>query len=147
MAYLDTSHVFSQRNAFSVEMPEDFASTLSETDSFQPVEWAVISLARHDGLATLHEPRRSKLGRLLFGQPRTYSLAGERLEALRSLAVEAWHQPLAISLSALGGFIAAGFTNAQLALLLQTTGALRAMSGKNGAGQNTLANAAARISA
>ncbi len=133
MAYLETSHVFSQRNAFSVELPEDVASTLTETDSFQPVEWAVISLARHDSLATLHEPRRSKLGRLLFGQPRSYSLSGERLEALRALAVEAWHQPLAISLPALGGFIAAGFSNAQLALLLATTGALRAIASQNAA--------------
>jgi hypothetical protein len=142
MAYLDTSQAFSQRNAFSVEMPEDFAATLTETDSFQPVEWAVISLARQDSLATLHQTRRSKLGRLLFGQPRTYSLTDERLEALRWLAVEAWHQPLAISLPAIGGFIAAGFTNAQLALLLQTTGALRAM-----AGQNAMAKPAARIAA
>jgi hypothetical protein len=133
MAYLDTSQVFSQHSAISVEMPDDFASTLPETNSFEPVEWAVISLARHDSLATLHEPRRSKLGRLLFGQPRTYSLSGERLEALRALAVEAWHQPLAISLPALGGFIAAGFSNAQLGLLLQTTGALRAMAGQNAA--------------
>jgi hypothetical protein len=138
MAYLDTSQVFSQRNAFSVEMPEDFASTLPETDSFQPVEWAVIALAQHDSLATLRATRRSKLGRLLFGQPRRYNLTDERLEALRWLAVEAWHQPLAISSPALGGFIAAGFTNAQLALLLRTTGALRAI-----AGQTPLARAAA----
>jgi hypothetical protein len=141
MAYLDTSQAFSQRNAFSVEMPEDIA-TLTETDSFQPVEWAIISLARHDSVATLREPRRSKLGRLLFGRPRTYSLSGERLEALRWLAVEAWHQPLNISLPALGGFIAAGFTNAQLALLLQTTGALRVI-----AGQTPRGSAAARMSA
>ncbi len=143
MAYLDTSHAFSPRNAVSVEMPEDFAATLTETDSFQPVEWSVISLAQHDSLATLHQTRRSKLGRLLFGQPRTYSLSDERLEALRWLAVEAWHQPLAISLPAIGGFIAAGFTNAQLALLLRTTGAMRALASANGAGQTPLASAAA----
>ena len=136
MAYLDTSDFFSQGNALPVHMPEDFASTLVEPQGFAPVEWAVIRLARQDGVATLGEPRRSRLGRstlgrLLFGQPRTYSLSAERLEALRWLAVEAWHQPLAISLAALGGFMAAGFSSAQLALLLDTTGALRAMAGQN----------------
>ena len=147
MAYLDTSHPFSPFNAIPVAMPQDFVPALIETklvevESFEPVEWAVISLARHDGMATLKQPRRSKLGRLLFGQPRTYNLSGERLEALRWLAVEAWHRPLAISAPALGGFIAAGFSSAQLALLLGTTGALRAM-----AGQNAFANAASGNSA
>ncbi len=130
MAYLDTSPVFSQSNALPVPMPEDFAPAATALASFDPTEWAVVSLARHDGVATLREPRRSRLGRLLFGLPRTYNLSGERLEALRRLAVEAWHQPLAISLPALGGFMAAGFTSGQLGLLLGTIGALRAMAGE-----------------
>jgi hypothetical protein len=142
VAYLDTSDVFSQVNATSVTMPEDFGYAFTENESFAPTEWAVISLARHDGLATLQEPQRSRIGRLLFGQPRNYSLSGERLEALRRLAVEAWHQPLAISLPALGEFIAAGFNNAQLSLLLGTTGARRAI-----ASQYDFGNAAARNSA
>lgn len=131
MAYLEPSHVFSHGNAISIPMPGDLPFTLIEPEGFQPTEWAVISLARQDSLATLREPRRSKLGRLVFGSPRHYNLSAERLEALRSLAVEAWHQPLAISLAALGGFIAAGFSNAQLALLLATTGASRAMASQH----------------
>lgn len=133
MAYLDPSDVFSNRATSPVLIPDDPEFTLIEPENFQPTEWAVISMARHDSLATLREPHRSRLGRLLFGQPRHYNLAAERLEALRWLAVEAWHQPREISLAALGGFIAQGFSNAQLALLLATTGASRAMAGQGAA--------------
>jgi hypothetical protein len=142
VAYLEPSDVFSQANAIPALWPEDFASEPAQDESFEPTEWAIISLARHDSLATLREPRRSRFSRLLFGQPRTYSLSGERLEALRSLAVEAWHRPLAISLPALGGFIAAGFSSAQLALLLATTGASRAMAGQTAASSALSRNAA-----
>ncbi len=131
MAYLDLSDVFSQLAAVPVQAPQDFLPTPEEAASFQRTEWTVISLARLDGVATLHEPRRSRLGRILLGRPRSYMLSGERLEALRRLAVEAWHRPLAISLPTLGAFIAAGFSSAQLSLLLATTGALRAMAGQN----------------
>ena len=127
MAYLDPADVFLQGNALPFAMPTDFLSEPVEPNSFEHTEWAVIALARQDGLSSLQEPRRSKVGRLLFGRPRSYTLAAERLEALRRLAVEAWHRPRDISVAALGAFISVGYTSAQLALLLSTTGALPVM--------------------
>ncbi|MDP9055883.1 MAG: hypothetical protein M3N34_00925 [Pseudomonadota bacterium] len=136
MAYLDLSDVFLQGNALAVPTPAELSAAPIAPASFEHTEWAVIALARADGLATLRAPGRSRLGRsrlgrLLFGQPRSYDLAAARLEALRRLAIEAWYRPLTISLPALGAFIAEGFTSAQLALLLSATGALRAMDGLN----------------
>jgi len=141
VAYLDLSDVFLQANALSVPTPAEFATAAAEPASFERTEWAVIALARTDGLATLSAPERSKFGRLLFGQPRTYNLAAERLEALRRLAIEAWFRPLAISLPGLGAFIAAGFTSAQLALLLSATGALPAMASLNADAASNFATA------
>ena len=131
MAYLDLSNVFLQADALAVPTPAEFSAVPAGPASFEHTEWAVIALARTDGMASLRASKRSKVGRLLFGQPRAYNLAAERLEALRRLAIEAWFRPLAISLPALGAFIAAGFTSAQLALLLSATGALPAMAGLN----------------
>lgn len=114
-------------------MPDDFLSALLEPviveqpAGFERTEWAIIALARQDNLATLREPRQSRLGRLIFGRPRRYTLAGERLEALRRLAVEAWRKPHSISLPTLGAFISAGYSSAQLALVLSTTGAMPVM--------------------
>jgi hypothetical protein len=45
-------------------------------------------------------------------------LANNRLEALRRLAVEAWHNGYAVSPTALSTFRAAGFSAAQLETLL-----------------------------
>ena len=138
MAYFDPNYAFSSVAASPMQAPEDVLSQLGgfapapvasevEPSSFDHTEWAVITLARQDSLETLREPRRSRLGELIFGKPRHYTLAGERLEALRRIAVEAWRKPQNLSLQALGAFISVGFTSAQLALLLSTTGALPAM--------------------
>ena len=127
MAYLDLSNAFSQIVACPIQAPEDFQPAAVEPANFEHTEWAVIALARTDGLDTLHETPQSWIGRLMFGRPRTYTLAGERLEALRRMAVEAWRRPNTISLPTLGTFISVGFSSAQLALLLSTTGALPVM--------------------
>jgi len=140
VAYLDLSDVFFEANALPMAIPADFVGVPEEPASFEYTEWAVIAMARSDGLATLRAAKRSKVGRLLFGQPRRYNLAAERLEALRRLAIEAWFRPLAISLPALGAFIAAGFTSAQLALLLSATGALPAMAGLNAASADAVSS-------
>ena len=128
MAYLDTCNVFSYAATSPAAMPADLLPPPAEPQDFDHTEWTVIALARNDALATLREPRqRSTLGRMFLGRPRNYALAAERLEALRHVAVEAWRQPQAISLPALGRFIAVGFSAAQLRLLLSITGALPAL--------------------
>ncbi|MEJ7932890.1 hypothetical protein WG907_01295 [Sphingobium sp. AN558] len=100
----------------------------TEAMGFAGVEWRVIGLARHDGMRSLREPGRlDRLRALLFGRSPDPRLASPRLEALRRLAVEAWHKGYAVSLLALADFRKAGFTKAQLELLLATISAGRTL--------------------
>ena len=58
---------------------------------FSPLEWSVIRLARIDRLWTIREPgrlRRLSNWLLARGNP---SLANQKLEALRRMAVLSWH--------------------------------------------------------
>jgi hypothetical protein len=124
VAYLDLSHEFSQNSALSAASPQGFLPDSAPLASFDHLEWLVINLARHDTLETLREPRqRSWFGRLIFGRQHNYALSGQRLEALRRLAVEVWHRPHAVSIAALADFEAAGFTKAHVPLLLTACGA------------------------
>ncbi|MFD2430503.1 hypothetical protein ACFSUK_25365 [Sphingobium scionense] len=69
--------------------------------------------------------RFARLRKWIWGEEHSPTLASERLEALRRLAVEAWHKGYAVSLSALAAFRAVGFSTAQLELLLATISAGR----------------------
>jgi hypothetical protein len=98
---------------------------------FDPREWRVIRFARQDGLSTLREPTRlDRFIELLFGERPNPQLADSRLEALRRLAVEAWHRGYAVRLSAIAAFREAGFSMAQLELLLAAIGAGRDARGR-----------------
>ena len=79
---------------------------------FSGLEWSVIALAERDRIASLKEPGRmaSALARL-FGTERSSRLADDRLEALRRIAVLAWHYGWALPFSELRAFFAAGFSN------------------------------------
>jgi hypothetical protein len=102
-----------------------------EAGAFGREEWQVIALARRDGLSSLREPGLlARTGALIFGKKQNPLLASERLEALRRLSVEAWHRGYAVSLSALAAFRAAGFSKAQLELLLGAISASRRTSGR-----------------
>ena len=66
---------------------------------FTAQEWQIVALARTDGLRSLNGPGRFvRLRRWIFGEETNLTLASERLEALRRLAVEAWHRGYAVSL-------------------------------------------------
>ncbi|MEW9854555.1 hypothetical protein [Novosphingobium sp. M1R2S20] len=86
------------------------AQTLTE------LERRVIDLARGDGLSSLRAQRkRSWLVRLILGpQPPSPVLANERLEALRRLAVQAWHHGYQLPASALKEAQEAGYTDTQI---------------------------------
>lgn len=91
---------------------------------FAPLEWTVISLARHERLSgTVSPGRAGRLLALLFGADITLPLADVRLEALRQVAVPLWHR-LAPSAAALGRFEQRGFTAAQLDLLRANVAAI-----------------------
>lgn len=92
------------------------------------LEQRVIELAREDRLASLRPVRkRSWLARLVFGpQPPSPMLANERLEALRRLAVVAWHHGYQLPASALREAQAAGYSEAQTGAVVDLVARLRA---------------------
>jgi hypothetical protein len=131
MAFFD----FSQPLAGPLGQTVDSTPAKAVEAAFERLEWQIIALARKDGLHSLREPGRwRRFGDLVFGKQPSATLASERLEALRRLAVEAWHRGYAVSLSALDAFRQAGFTMAQLELLLATISA-----GRSAPGRKTLA--------
>ncbi len=83
------------------------------------LEWAVVVLARGDRLSTLRQPGRlaTALGNL-FGRGTNPRLADPRLEALRRIAVLAWHDRVAVPAREIGEFLAAGFTAGQYDTML-----------------------------
>ncbi len=96
------------------------------TSDFSPLEWSVVQLARKDGMGTLRAPGRwAKLHRLIFGERSDPRLADERLEALRHVAVDAWHRGYALHPSRIAAFLAVGFTYAHLERLLADVTAIR----------------------
>jgi hypothetical protein len=118
MAYLDT------REGFAGAAPV-FASSIPAL--FERQEWEVIILARHDGLSSLREPGRfSRALARLFGGDIDRRLANPRLEALRRLAVLAWHYGYRAPVSAMKAFKAEGYSADQLELLLASVATSRA---------------------
>jgi len=91
------------------------------------LEWSVVAIARKDGLATLSEPSRISIALgTLFGRSRpSPRLADERLEALRRLAVLAWHYGYTIPTEELRAFVAAGFSLDQYELVQDSIGRAR----------------------
>ncbi|MBA2936157.1 hypothetical protein HZF05_18905 [Sphingomonas sp. CGMCC 1.13654] len=110
MAYLDT------REAFTTAAPIG-SSTIPA--AFERSEWEVIVLAQRDDLASLRAPGWvARTFAALFGGNPDRRLASPRLEALRRLAVHAWHRGYAVPVSAMKNFKDAGFSPDQLELLL-----------------------------
>ncbi len=107
------------------------AAEPTDAPTLDPLEWRVVDVARGDRLSSLRAPGRwSRLTALLFGPRPSPVLASERLEALRRLAVEAWHRGYAVTPSALAAARLAGFTTDQLELLLATISAGRSARGQ-----------------
>ena len=85
--------------------------------SFSPLEWSVIRLARIDRLWTIREGgrlRRLWNWLLARGNP---SLANEKLEALRRMAVLTWHYGFTVPGEDVRNFLSAGFTPDQYELM------------------------------
>lgn len=84
-----------------------------------PIEWAVVALARTEKLGSINRPGRIALAmHRLFGLKPANELADARLEALRRLAVVAWHRGEAVDPAMLEACRAAGFTRSQIELAL-----------------------------
>ena len=83
------------------------------------LEWSVVAVARNDSLASLREPSRLGLAMAaLFGTRQNPKLTDPRLEALRRLAVLAWHHGYTLPVSEIKAFMKAGFSADQFETLL-----------------------------
>jgi hypothetical protein len=90
------------------------------------LEWSVVAMAEKDGLSSIREPSRliAALGNI-FGVKRPNRLANERLEALRRLAILAWHHRWNVPKAELESFLAAGFSLDQYELVQNSIGQAR----------------------
>lgn len=93
-----------------VATPDDVTA-----EDISAIEWRVVDLAEHDARASLRPFRkRGWFARLILGpQPPSRQLANERLEALRRLAVHAWHDGYLLPVSAIKDAMTAGYTELQ----------------------------------
>jgi hypothetical protein len=108
MTFIDTSSHLEFTAADEVDAPRDTAPT---APSFSGLEWSVIALAQRDRVSSLREPGRIATAlRTVFGTGRPGRLADERLEALRRIAVFAWHHGYSVPMSELRTFLKAGFS-------------------------------------
>ncbi|MBU3078525.1 hypothetical protein KOF26_11650 [Sphingomonas sp. XMGL2] len=124
MAYMDFNAAYA---APALVAPAPQAEEVLERTGFSPLEWKVIALAHRDRLSSLAEP--GPLSRALgsvFGLGTSSRLADPKLEAVRRLAVHAWHKGYALPVSELEAFKAEGFTIAQAETLLASVGTARA---------------------
>lgn len=119
MAYLDLTNSFAGPAA---AMDAASRAVPSTTDArFSALEWSVIALARRDSLRSLTAPgplARAMGG--LFGLGGRSRLADPQLETLRRAAVYAWRRGFAIPKAEIARFTEAGFTEAQLELMVES---------------------------
>ncbi|HWI86380.1 MAG TPA: hypothetical protein VNT42_08675 [Sphingomonas sp.] len=126
MAYLDHASAFEVAGAHAATGP--WAPQVEGVEEFSALEWTVIALARRDGISSLDTP--GPLARALgslFGLGRQSRLADPRLEALRRMAVHAWHRSYTLPVSEIKRFLAAGFTAGQAETLLASVSSGRAV--------------------
>jgi hypothetical protein len=117
MAYLEPASAFTAGSAQPVAAPWGLQG--DEPVGFSPLEWTVIALAQRDRISSLEAP--GPLARALgslFGLGRQSGLADPRLEALRRVAVHAWHKGYTLPVSEIKRFLAAGFSTAQFETML-----------------------------
>jgi len=85
-----------------------------------PLEWQVVAIAQRDRLSSLHAPSRwARFLAIFFGGDRASPrLADSKLEALRRIAVLAWHKGYALPKQEIAAFHASGYSLEHLELLL-----------------------------
>ena len=122
MAYLN----FSALEGSPVAIPADLLET--PRARLSALEWQVVAIAQHDRLASLNEPGRIAIALgAIFGSKRANPrLADPRLEALRRVAVHAWHRGYAVPRAEIRAFHEAGFTPEQYETLLASVSRGRA---------------------
>ncbi|TCP37160.1 hypothetical protein [Sphingomonas sp. BK235] len=130
MAFIDFTSAIGGAATLNAErhltLPAAEPEVQNERASLSALEWLVVSLARRDRISSLREPGRVSVAMgVLFGKRPNPRLADPKLEALRRLAVHAWHQGFAVPVSAVKNFLAAGYTNDHYELLLASISSAR----------------------
>lgn len=98
-----------------------------QATTFTQREWAIVRLARSDGLSSIREEGRlGRLIRLIFGVERKNPLSDEKLEALRRISVLSWHHGYNVAPSEIGDFLTAGYSERQYEVLADRVVAERA---------------------
>ena len=113
-------------STWSAEPPSAIVGTAVPA-RLSALEWSVVALAEQDALSSIREPGRYvRALRSLFGLKVQNRLANDRLEALRRLAILAWHHGWNVPKSELKAFLEAGFTTDQFELIQNSLGQARA---------------------
>jgi hypothetical protein len=117
MAYMN----FQKFDGEAIQAPADAVALRQARHDFTALEWSVVALAQKESLSSLKAPGRiaSAIGSL-FGVLRNSALADPQLEALRRMAVLAWHHGYKISLAEVSAFFAAGYAPGQYERLLES---------------------------
>jgi len=125
MAYIDFAQpLLAVGDGIALSVVRDRIKATATT--FSPTEWQVVQLARRDGMASLREPGLwTRIKTMIFGPQPHFRLASKRLEALRRLAVDSWHNGFAVRPSAITDFRNAGFSEGHVELLLSAITAAR----------------------
>jgi hypothetical protein len=116
MAYLN----FAPLQGSPTLAPDELTEAPRTQSGLTALEWQVVAIAQHDRLSSLETPGRLSmaLGMLFGGHGPNPRLADPRLEALRRIAVLAWHRGYAVPRAAIRAFHEVGFTNEQYETLL-----------------------------
>ena len=126
MAYLDHASAFAMAGSQAAPLAEPAVGT-----GFSGLEWTVIALSQRDRMSSLSAPGPlSRALGSLFGLGRNSTLADPRLEALRRIAVHAWHRGYTLPVSEIKRFLASGFSVDQYEILLASIASKRAASRK-----------------
>lgn len=131
MAYLDLAQAYPAAAAAPTVSDPVVRAPSGPADGLSALEWSVVALARRDRISSLAQPGRiaTAMGRI-FGTQSNPHLADPRLEALRRLAVLAWHHGYVLPKSELNRFLGAGFTLAQFETLLWSISRARLRPGR-----------------
>lgn len=122
-----TLPVHAQFQPHAVGKAPAIVGTAARAARLSALEWSIVAMAERDGLSSIREPSRfiSALG-AIFGIKRPNRLANEELEALRRIAILAWHHGWNVPKSELAAFLAAGFSTDQFELIQNSIGQARA---------------------
>jgi hypothetical protein len=128
MAFVNFSDAALHAEARPASLIAPLAATARPAEVLEILERRVVALARNDRLESLRPQRkRGWFARLVLGPtPPSAMLANEQLEALRRLAVHAWHKGWTLPVSALKDARAAGYSDAKIGAVIDIIGRERA---------------------